>query len=211
MSSTFNLPIGLLAFLGMRVFLTESTRNASRNWTGSASVRSASASAPCRFCSTRRATRLVRLRRNRDRGDHRRRGVLSVSRPHLHCGPALCETGLFRDRNFAAGTLMIAIVGLTYYASLALQPPYLQGLMNYPIVTCRLVLGPRGIGTMGGHDDRGRLVGRVDTRLLLAVGLGLTALVVLRDDRLDAGCCRNRRSSASALFRASVLASSSCR
>ena len=40
---------------------------------------------------------------------------------------------LFRDRNFAAGTVFVAVVGLTYYASMALQPPYLQGLMNYPV------------------------------------------------------------------------------
>jgi MFS transporter, DHA2 family, multidrug resistance protein len=47
-----------------------------------------------------------------------------------------------------AGTLFVAIVGLTYYASLALQPPYLQSLMNYPVVTAGIVMGPRGVGTM---------------------------------------------------------------
>jgi DHA2 family multidrug resistance protein len=47
--------------------------------------------------------------------------------------------------------------------------------MNYPVVTAGLVLGPRGIGTMGAMMIVGKLVGRVDTRLLLAVGLGLTA------------------------------------
>jgi MFS transporter, DHA2 family, multidrug resistance protein len=82
---------------------------------------------------------------------------------------------LFRDRNFTAGTLFVAIVGLTYYASLALQPPYLQNLMNYPIVTAGLVMGPRGVGTMGAMMVVGRLTGRVDTRLLLGTGLGLTA------------------------------------
>src|ERR1700677_4224329 len=82
---------------------------------------------------------------------------------------------LFRDRNFTAGVLFIAIVGLTYYASLALQPPYLQNLMNYPIVSAGLVLGPRGVGTMGSMLVVGRLTGRVDTRLLLTLGLGLTA------------------------------------
>jgi DHA2 family multidrug resistance protein len=82
---------------------------------------------------------------------------------------------LFRDRNFAAGSLFIAIIGLTYYASLALQPPYLQNLMNYPIVAAGLVLGPRGVGTMGAMLAVGKLTGRVDTRLLLAIGLGLTA------------------------------------
>jgi DHA2 family multidrug resistance protein len=74
-----------------------------------------------------------------------------------------------------AGSLFIAIVGLTYYASLALQPPYLQDLMNYPVVTSGLVMGPRGIGTMAAMLVVGRLTGRIDTRLLLFIGLSLTA------------------------------------
>jgi DHA2 family multidrug resistance protein len=82
---------------------------------------------------------------------------------------------LFRDRNFAAGTAFIFVIGVTYLASLALITPYLQSLMNYPIVTAGLVLGPRGLGTMAAMMIVGRLVGQVDTRLLLAVGLGLTA------------------------------------
>jgi MFS transporter, DHA2 family, multidrug resistance protein len=69
----------------------------------------------------------------------------------------------------------IFVIGVTYLASLALITPYLQSLMNYPIVTAGLVLGPRGIGTMAAMMLVGRLVGQVDTRLLLAVGLGLTA------------------------------------
>jgi len=47
--------------------------------------------------------------------------------------------------------------------------------MNYPIVTAGLVLGPRGIGTMGAMLVVGKLTGRVDTRLLLGAGLALTA------------------------------------
>jgi DHA2 family multidrug resistance protein len=82
---------------------------------------------------------------------------------------------MFRDRNFAAGILFISIVGLTYYASMALQPPYLQELMNYPVVTAGLVMGPRGVGTMVSMLIVGRLVGRADTRILLLIGLGLTA------------------------------------
>jgi DHA2 family multidrug resistance protein len=82
---------------------------------------------------------------------------------------------LFRDRNFAAGMAFIFVIGVTYLASLALITPYLQSLMNYPIVTAGLVLGPRGLGTMVAMMVVGRLVGQVDTRFLLAVGLGLTA------------------------------------
>jgi DHA2 family multidrug resistance protein len=70
-------------------------------------------------------------------------------------GPAL-----FRDRNFAAGLLFILIVGVTYLASLALLTSYLQSLMNYPIVTAGLLMGPRGIGTMSAMLVVGQLVGR---------------------------------------------------
>ena len=78
---------------------------------------------------------------------------------------------LFRDRNFSAGVLFVSVVGLTYYASMALQPPYLQELMDYPVVTAGMVMGPRGVGTMASMLIVGRLVGRVDTRILLAIGL----------------------------------------
>jgi DHA2 family multidrug resistance protein len=67
------------------------------------------------------------------------------------------------------------VVGLTYYASLALLPTYLQNLMNYPVVTAGLVLGPQGMGTMAAMLIAGRLVGRVDTRILLALGLGMAS------------------------------------
>jgi DHA2 family multidrug resistance protein len=82
---------------------------------------------------------------------------------------------LFLDRNFAVSFIFIFIVGVTYLASLALMTPYLQMLMGYPVMTAGLVMGPRGLGTMFSMFIVGRLIGRVDTRLLLTVGLGLTA------------------------------------
>ena len=140
-----NLPIGILAFLGMRAFLTDTARNATEklDWFGFGTLSLAHRRA-AGHARPRRGTRLVRLRRDRDRGGHRRRGVLSVPRPHLHRGRPFVRPALFRDRNFTAGTLFVAIVGLTYYASLALQPPYLQNLMNYPVVTAGLVHGAAG-------------------------------------------------------------------
>ena len=82
---------------------------------------------------------------------------------------------LFLDRNFAVGVLFIFIVGITYLASLALLTPYLQTLMGYPVVTAGIVMGPRGLGTMACMFLVGRLVGRIDTRLLILIGLLLTA------------------------------------
>jgi MFS transporter, DHA2 family, multidrug resistance protein len=82
---------------------------------------------------------------------------------------------LFLDRNFSVGVLFIFIVGITYLASLALLTPYLQTLMGYPVVTAGIVMGPRGLGTMVCMFLVGRLIGRIDTRLLILTGLLLTA------------------------------------
>ena len=82
---------------------------------------------------------------------------------------------LFLDRNYAIGIFFIFIVGATYIASMALMTPYLQTLMGYPVVTAGLVMGPRGLGTMVCMFLVGRLVGKIDTRLLLGFGLALSA------------------------------------
>ena len=82
---------------------------------------------------------------------------------------------LFLDRNFAVGMLFIFIVGITYLASMALMTPYLQTLMGYPVVTAGIVMGPRGMGTMACMFLVGKLIGKVETKWLLLIGLGLTA------------------------------------
>jgi len=80
---------------------------------------------------------------------------------------------LFTDLNYVIGLIFMFIVGLILYATLALLSPYLQILMNYPVVTTGLLLAPRGIGTMVAMVLCARLVGRVSVRLL--VGLGFVA------------------------------------
>jgi hypothetical protein len=70
------------------------------------------------------------------------------------------------------------MVGIILLASLALITPYLQNLMNYPVLTAGLVLAPRGIGTMVAMMIVGRIINRVDPRHLLASGQLLTAAVL---------------------------------
>ncbi len=82
---------------------------------------------------------------------------------------------LFLDQNFAVSMLFIFVVGVTYLASLALMTPYLQSLMGYPVVTAGIVMGPRGLGTMVCMFVVGRMIGKVDTRILLFIGLAITA------------------------------------
>jgi DHA2 family multidrug resistance protein len=80
---------------------------------------------------------------------------------------------LFKDRNFVVGNVFIFMIGAVLFATLALMPPMLQGLMGYPVLAAGLVTAPRGIGTWVSMAVVGRLSGRVDARLLIAIGFGL--------------------------------------
>ena len=59
---------------------------------------------------------------------------------------------------------------------MVLLPTMLQDLLNYPVLTTGLVTAPRGIGTMAAMFLVARLVGRVDTRLIILTGFVLTAV-----------------------------------
>jgi DHA2 family multidrug resistance protein len=172
-----NLPIGALAFLGVTAYLPETERSAGVkfDWFGFGTL----------------SVAISALQLVLDRGEQKDwfgsaeiwvEAIAAASAFYLflvHTFTAekpFVNPALFRDRNFTAGTIFIFIVGVSYLASLALITPYLQSLMNYPIVTAGLVLGPRGIGTMAAMVLVGRMVQRVDTRLLLGVGLAATGL-----------------------------------
>jgi MFS transporter, DHA2 family, multidrug resistance protein len=171
-----NLPIGILGLLGMMVFLPDTGKKAGQklDWFGFATLSIA----------------IGALQILLDRGELKDWfGSPEIIIEAIVAGAAFylflvhtftadepfVRPSLFRDPNFAAGTLFIAVVGLTLYASMALQPTFLQGLMNYPVASAGLIMAPRGIGTMAAMLVVGRLVGRADTRLLLGAGLFLTA------------------------------------
>src|SRR6201986_5415819 len=171
-----NVPIGILCFLGMKMFLTDTASNANEklDWFGFGTLSLGIGAAQ------------VLLDRGEQldwfgSGEIIIEAIIAASAFYLflvHTFTAkepFVRPALFLNRNFTAGTLFVFVIGLTYYASLALQPPYLQNLMNYPIVSAGLVMGPRGVGTMGAMLVVGRLIGRIDTRLLIGTGLGLTA------------------------------------
>lgn len=171
-----NVPIGIITCIGMVVFLPRARRptQARLDWTGFVTLSIAIAALQVMLD---RGQELDWLSSKEIVAEAIIAGsafyiflvhILTAREPFLR--PAL-----FRDRNFTAGVLFVAIVGLTFYASLALQPPYLQDLMNYPVITAGFVMGPRGFGTMAAMMVVGKMMGRTDTRLLLGFGLGLSA------------------------------------
>ena len=83
---------------------------------------------------------------------------------------------LFRDRNLMLGIIFTAITGLLMIVTATLLPPFLQQLKGYPVFTTGVVMAPRGIGTMISMFMVSRLIGKVDARWLIAIGLSLCGL-----------------------------------
>lgn len=93
------------------------------------------------------------------------------------CPRPFVDLGLLGDRNFGVASLFMFVIGVVLFATMALLPPYLQNLMDYPVITTGIVLAPRGVGTLITMMLVGRLLARgVDPRLPAAVGLVLTGL-----------------------------------
>jgi DHA2 family multidrug resistance protein len=91
-------------------------------------------------------------------------------------GSSFLNRELLRDGNCMVGTLLMFLIGIPLYGTMTLLPLMLQNLMNYPVVTTGLVTAPRGIGTMAAMLLVSRLVGRVDTRLIILSGLLATVV-----------------------------------
>jgi len=90
-------------------------------------------------------------------------------------GKSFFDFRLLKNRNYVTGLLFIFIVGMVLFATRALTPTMLQGLMGYPAKIAGMVTAPSGLGTMLSMLIVGKLVGKVDFRILLAAGFGITA------------------------------------
>jgi DHA2 family multidrug resistance protein len=91
-------------------------------------------------------------------------------------GQSFFNYRLLKNANYVSGLLLIFIVGMVLFATRALTPSMLQGLMGYPAALAGLVTAPSGLGTMIAMMMVSRLVGRYDVRLLLGAGFAITAL-----------------------------------
>jgi MFS transporter, DHA2 family, multidrug resistance protein len=80
------------------------------------------------------------------------------------------------DRNFAVGTIMITMLGFVIYGTTAMLPLFLQTLLGYSALDSGLAVSPRGMGAMASAVVVGRLIGVVDSRLLIATGFGAMAI-----------------------------------
>src|SRR5476649_1403320 len=80
---------------------------------------------------------------------------------------------IFKDRNFISGLVLMFVMGLVLLASSALISPYLQNLSGRSVTQTGFLMVPRGFGVMFAMMFAGRLIMKIDPRLIMTAGAGL--------------------------------------
>lgn len=101
---------------------------------------------------------------------------LAIAWELRHPNPVI-NLRLLKDRNFAAGCLVIYVIFFALYGSNVLLPEMAQQLFGYDAYTAGLIMSPAGIIVMLGMPLSGFLLGRrIDARWLIFFGvLGVAA------------------------------------
>ncbi|MGE0718648.1 MAG: DHA2 family efflux MFS transporter permease subunit, partial [Alphaproteobacteria bacterium] len=166
-----NLPIGILTFVGLVAFIERPARDRRlrMDWFGFAMLSLAVGSFQLML----------------DRGEHldwfsSREIILEAAIAGVafylflaHVATAerpFIDLTVFRDRNLATGLVLICLTGYILFGSMALLTPFMQQLLGYPILTSAYVLAPRGLGTAVAMFIVGRIIRRVDIRLIMVLG-----------------------------------------
>jgi len=89
------------------------------------------------------------------------------------------------DRTFVSCTVFGFFIGILLFSTLALLPPMMQEYMGYSALQSGVATMPRGLGTFVGMLIVGRLIGKVDTRLLLFTGLTLSTIALWQMTHFD--------------------------
>jgi len=83
---------------------------------------------------------------------------------------------ILRNRNFAVGTVLMTAVGAYLFGMIAILPLFLQTLMGYTAYQSGITMLPRGLGALVAMPVAGRLVNKLDGRILVAAGFLLFGL-----------------------------------
>jgi DHA2 family multidrug resistance protein len=93
----------------------------------------------------------------------------------LTAAEPILDLGVYRDRNFAASSVIMVFVMFGFFSSMVLLALFTQKVLGYDAWTSGLVLAPGGVGNLLSLVLAGRLINRMDQRLILAVGCVLNA------------------------------------
>jgi DHA2 family multidrug resistance protein len=167
-----NLPFGLLALLGAAAFVPETQRDPRRrlDWFGFLTL----------------ALGIGAVQMMLDRGQRldwfeseeivllSGLGALGLYLFAVHSVTArepFLDPRLIASRQFFVSLLLISVYGFLTVPVMVLMPTFLADLRGYNIDAIGLLQSPRGVGLLMALFVSGRITGKVDPRILIAIGL----------------------------------------
>jgi DHA2 family multidrug resistance protein len=96
---------------------------------------------------------------------------------------------VLKDRTYSTGVFMMTVLGFVLFGSLVMLPLFLQTVLGYPALQAGIAMAPRGIGSFLAMPLIGVLMGKIDPRKMVVVGLmiGGVTLYMLSSINLNAG------------------------
>ncbi len=102
-------------------------------------------------------------------------GLVAFLVRELTTNEPIVNLRVLKNRNLATGTFLIGLLGVIIYGTTTLLPLFLQDLIGYNAYNSGLAVAPRGIGAIASMFLAGRLINKVDERLLIAIGVVIRA------------------------------------
>ncbi|MDA0338881.1 MAG: DHA2 family efflux MFS transporter permease subunit, partial [Proteobacteria bacterium] len=181
-----NVPFGIVSFLGLALFGSETPKDKVRKFAGYGFAMLALAAAGIQLML--------------DRGERvgwfdsseiviyatvAFAGVILFLHHMLISKNPFIDRRIFHDRNFVVGTIFYFSIASVMFTTLALQPLMLQNLMGHPVLATGILIAPRGFGMMIGMFLSGRMANHIDSRLLMGFGLTLTSFATYEMSRFN--------------------------
>lgn len=97
----------------------------------------------------------------------------------------IVDLKLLKNRNFGTAVFLQLILGMVLFGSTVLIPQYLQSMLGYTAERAGMVLSPAGFTMMVMMLVAGRMLGKMDPRLLVSLGYLATAAGLFNLTRLS--------------------------
>ena len=97
----------------------------------------------------------------------------------------IVDLRMLKNRNFGTAVFLQLILGMVLFGSTVLIPQYLQVLLGFTAQLAGMALSPAGLVMMVMMFIAGRLIGKMDPRLLVCIGYAITAAGLYNLTRLS--------------------------
>jgi DHA2 family multidrug resistance protein len=112
-------------------------------------------------------------------------GIAGAIYWELHVDDPVVNLRLLKDRNFLVSTISMFTLGVVLYGTTVLLPLFLQTLLGYSATLSGLVLSPGGLAVMIMMPLVGWLLGKVEARWLVIVGVLITTASLIHMAHFD--------------------------